>query len=228
MSRPARSWSRMNVPTASGVLLAEARVGDRVAERALTEVLGVPRGPRQRAGDRRRQGHRVGRFWHRGVRVSAPRTWLAVLTRPGRLRIRRSVQFNSAGDVEAYGESRLRGSRRDGQSDGGPPDGEGPHSHRLQPHEIEGGLADQERHGVRRHAEGRVPGGRLRVRDGDQLGVARSRGRTGPTACSPASRPGKVDHRHEHRQPRGEQSRWPRRSARRAPTWSMRPSPAAS
>jgi hypothetical protein len=45
-----------------GILLAESRVGDGVAECTLTEVLDVPGRPRQRPGDRRRQRHGVGRF----------------------------------------------------------------------------------------------------------------------------------------------------------------------
>ena len=61
-------------PDGVRVLFAEARVGDGVAERALTEVLDVPPGPRQRARNRRRQGHRVGRFGHR-VRVPRTRRW---------------------------------------------------------------------------------------------------------------------------------------------------------
>src|SRR5690349_15974617 len=39
------------------------------------------------------------------------------------------------------GKSRLHRARRDGQSDGGPPDVERSHGHRVQPHERKGGVA---------------------------------------------------------------------------------------
>src|SRR5262249_6725675 len=51
-------------PDGVDVLFAETCVGDGVAERALSDLLGVPRWPRQRSRDRRRQREGVGRLGH--------------------------------------------------------------------------------------------------------------------------------------------------------------------
>src|SRR5690349_19583816 len=57
------------------------------------------------------------------------------------------------------GKSRLHRARRNGQSDGGPPDFERSQANRLQPHEIEGGVARKKGNDARRLTKGRRTGG---------------------------------------------------------------------
>src|SRR5689334_10024696 len=118
MSRPARSWSRMKVPTAS-VYCSRNRASAMASRNARRPRFSV---------------YQAGRGSDPVIVVGRMIVSVVFVMRPA---FSRTKSYSEESD----GESRLRGSRRDGQPDGGPPDDQGPHGHGIQPHEIKGGLA---------------------------------------------------------------------------------------
>src|SRR4051812_48600188 len=132
ISRPARSWSRMNVPTAS-VYCSRKRASAMASRNARWPMFSV---------------YHAGRGSDPVIVVGSVRESVVL--------IMSDLKFYFE---ERDGKSRLRGARRDGQSDGGAPDDEGSQGDRIQPHEVEGGVADRERHDVGGVAESGVSGG---------------------------------------------------------------------
>ena len=141
-------------------------------------------------------------------------TYRAVLVVVGRAAIywSDSLTVAQARDLH-YGKSRIHRPRRHGRPDGRSPARQGPHGHRLQPHQVQGAVADRQRDevGATRHAASRKAPTSIFVMVTDSAaleGVATVR-----TASSPASAPARP-HRHEHGEPGG--SRATRREGARA------------